>query len=412
LTSNPGTMEDTRKKSSESYPALSHTRVIQLIQQFLQEHDYNTTLAALQNESGIEYSTSELTKSGELMSMLTEHTELQLAMTEPPIDRREEEQLLAEGEGKFINNMDSSIEDLHSKAILSVRFSPSADEGHLMATASADTTIKTFNFEAKENVKTFTFHSAGVVALDFNPIESELLLSGSMDGSACLINVRDSTLIQRFKDHSKYVVRVCWHPNGTHFATCSYDHNVCVYKKEGDSFVLQKRLPFRANVEAIQFTPIGNKLLIAVREDNYIHSYDLQSQQDLKWNMNANMDDHVSFSALDLAVYPNSHYLLVATDKERVILFNTETERQMRNFYGSVNDSFSQPRVAWDHSGRYIYCTSQDNKIHTYEVASQRVIHKNAGHTAVIRDMCMHPTENLLATASFDRTVKLWNHKP
>ena len=42
------------------------------------------------------------------------------------------------------------------------------------------------------------------------------------------VEVPDVTI---FHDHSKYVICIKWSPNGSHFATVSYDKTVNLYKK-------------------------------------------------------------------------------------------------------------------------------------------------------------------------------------
>ena len=91
--------------------------------------------------------------------------------------------------------------------------------------------------------------------MDFHPIErwdlrtvifvsillihdcrSSLLLCGDMSGAATVSRVSlDSSAhdeahpIAAFSDHTKYVVRAKWSPNGQAFATASYDKSVCLY---------------------------------------------------------------------------------------------------------------------------------------------------------------------------------------
>lgn len=37
--------------------------------------------------------------------------------------------------------------------------------------------------------------------------------------------------------------------------------------------------------------------------------------------MNATLDDHISFSALDVNFSPDENYILVSTDRDRVIMY-------------------------------------------------------------------------------------------
>ena len=46
------------------------------------------------------------------------------------------------------------------------------------------------------------------------------------------------------------------------------------------------------------------------------------------------------------------------------------------------------------------------------DVRTQMLMDRMEGHTLAVRDMRHHPTANMVATASFDKTVRLWVPKP
>jgi hypothetical protein len=71
--------------------------------------------------------------------------------------------------------------------------------------------------------------------------------------------------------------------------------------------------------------------------------------------MNATLDDHVSFSAMSVAVGINNEYVLVATDRNRIIMYKEGISTPVRNFWGSVNDLYSQPVACFHPSGKYVY---------------------------------------------------------
>eukprot|EP01097_Dermamoeba_algensis_P011671 TRINITY_DN911_c0_g1_i2.p1 TRINITY_DN911_c0_g1~~TRINITY_DN911_c0_g1_i2.p1 ORF type:complete len:125 (+),score=39.13 TRINITY_DN911_c0_g1_i2:626-1000(+) len=110
-------------------------------------------------------------------------------------------------------------------------------------------------------------------------IDSNYLLAGGMDGSHHVLDLSSFSVLQSFQDHKKYVVRARWSPDGTSYATASYDKSVCFYKSEQDKgeFRLQRRLEFAQNVEALDFTKDSKTLIVAVREDNYLNFVDLSS---------------------------------------------------------------------------------------------------------------------------------------
>jgi len=321
---------------------------------------------------------------------------------------------MVQGDNDWSRNLLQEFKDLHSGNILTVRFSHDSDS-KLMATGSSDKSVAIFNYETGEVVFKSLHHGGGVISLDFHPTKHNLLLSGSMASTHSVIDIFGQKVLQQFKDHQKYVTRVRWTPNGLGFVTSSYDFTVGIYGLANENearFELKKTIVFANIVEAIELwddTILNQQeIIVSVREDNYLNYIHLLSYQIRRVNMNANLDDHISFTALDLSLSPNSSHLLVATDKSRIIMFRTGTSIQLRQFYGGFNDGFSNPRLCWDQSSKYIYCTSQDYKIYVWDVVTQKIVHMINAHSAIPRDLDFKKSRKILASCGFDRTVKLW----
>jgi WD40 repeat protein len=53
-----------------------------------------------------------------------------------------------------------------------------------------------------------------------------------MDGTHCVLDINhpEGKELVKFEQHTKYVVKAKWHPDGNFFATGSYDKSVCVYR--------------------------------------------------------------------------------------------------------------------------------------------------------------------------------------
>jgi COMPASS component SWD3 len=124
--------------------------------------------------------------------------------------------------------------------------------------------------------------------------------------------------------------------------------------------------------------------------------------------MNAIGDDHVSFNPMHVTLSPDERYILVSTDRDRLILYTMDTGKLVTNFYGATNDEYSQPRHCWDPSGLYIYSTSQDKTICVWEIKSQSIVVKLEGHGGIVRDLHYCHELNMLVSCGFDGAVKLW----
>lgn len=386
---------------------------ILLIQQYLAENGYKESLQAFENESRVEYHENAFKFGGRLLTVLDEYAALKAAMKfgALSLDDDSKQQFLFEGDGVYAKDHLRSFDDLHKANILAVRFSNDPD-ATLLATTSSDKTLKITDYTTGEVKNVIYVHTSPILTLDFHPKNHNILLTGGMDSVHCILDINkpgDDSIVQKFQHHNKYVVKAKWHPEGDMFATASYDKTVGIYKREGHAFNLVKTLNFATNVESISFSLDGSQLLIAVREDNNIYSIDLDTFEKIKFNMNANDDNHVSFSAMDITPTPDGKHYLVSTDKDRLILFKYGSSAHVRSYYGASNDMYSQPRHTISPSGQYVYSTSQDNIIYVWDLALQKIVGTFKGHTSLVRDIHYHPTKKLLASCSFDKKVVLWN---
>lgn len=121
--------------------------------------------------------------------------------------------------------------------------------------------------------------------------------------------------------------------------------------------------------------------------------------------MNASGDDHVSFTAMGLSSSANGKFLLVATDRNQIILYRTKTAKHVRNFHGADNDSYSHPVCCWSVDENYVYGTSQTRNVSdwlfvcasvrvsralslqsimTWHVGSQKLVHQVSAHDKIL----------------------------
>ncbi|CAG8527406.1 18916_t:CDS:2 [Dentiscutata erythropus] len=335
----------------------------------------------------------------------------------------------------------------------------------MIITGSADKSIKFTSLLTGDIHNVCDVHKGGVLAIDFHPIYTNVMLSASMDGSVALIDSSTMEVKQMFKDHNKSVVRAKFSPDGAMFFTASYDHTLNIYSLGSSSTPTQ----------SLCILPDSSYLIVGIRDSNYLHYVNLQNTKSkpqyfhyfeiTKHNMNANGDDWVSFTAMDIIASPNNggKYLLVATDDEngRIIMFKTfnttnydegvtsSTLIQLANFYDipspesspissspsipvatDFSRKFTNPRLLWHSSGKYFYACGVDAYPRVYSIESKRLVEKLkghacnnddskmcnsesdndklSGHSDVVRGMWYDEERDLLITCGFDKSVKIW----
>jgi len=167
-------------------------------------------------------------------------------------------------------------------------------------------------------------------------------------------------------------------------------------------------------------------------------------------------DDHATLSPMRLALSPGAKYLLVALDGPRMLMLRTSDWGRVRAFYGLHVAQFhnhgaharahTQPLVvggllrracvcviclhagtsypqnpppttqptlktalAWHRDSFYIYASADGAAVHVYHVGTGKVVARLEGqHRVNVRDLDVDHGRNLLATCSFDKTVRVF----
>jgi WD40 repeat protein len=177
--------------------------------------------------------------------------------------------------------------------------------------------------------------SAPALCLDVSPNDPDRVLMGDMSGNAIVFSLSSGKAIFTAERHGKYVVRVAWSSCGRYFVTASYDHEARVYAAtaaadtDGDGegkglYDCVKKVLCCGQVTSAAFTPgvvaaSEGELALTVRDDHRLHLLNLETLTHRTINMNANGDDWVSFTAMDVSFSPCGRHILVSTDKDRCV---------------------------------------------------------------------------------------------
>ncbi|KAF9356449.1 hypothetical protein BGX34_009928 [Mortierella sp. NVP85] len=421
-----------------------------MVLEFLQSQGYRDALEAFEREAStvLEDIPKSMPTPKPLLEVLTDITMSQLHSRLGQLNMPseiEEQDFATPGDNTMPNKAHQVLQGLHSVNIICAKTADVAvapawqdldrDPGMVfkkvpaLVTSAADRTVKFILLEgshgddqAGEVFKILQPHDGVVLDMDFHPSHPELLLTSAMDKSVVLTNTITGEEHQKFQDHAKFVVRAKFAMEGAAFITGSHDKTVNIYKVQQEldqklpRYVLDKTLTFKGAVEGMCVLPPSKSrpptVVIGTRDDNYLHYVDLTTYNTVKYNMNVNKDDWVSFTPMDISASPHNDggYLLVSTDSPtgRQILFRTGSALQLFNYYGVPTDGFSTPRNTWHQSGKYFYVTGNDHKIYCFQVGTQALLGTLDGHTSTVRGLHMDCKRNTLVSCGFDKTIRTW----
>ncbi|HEY9819629.1 MAG TPA: CHAT domain-containing protein, partial [Candidatus Sericytochromatia bacterium] len=282
----------------------------------------------------------------------------------------------------------------HTKSVNSVSFSP---DGKLLASGSADNTVKLWDTTTGTEIKTLIGHTNPVFAVSFSP-NGKLLASGSFDKTVKLWDTTTGKEIKTFTGHTDNVVGVSFSPNGKLLASAGADKIVKLWDittgKEIKTFTGHTN-----SVWSASFSPDG-KLLASASMDKTVKLWDTTTGKQIK-TLTGHTDGirGVSFS-------PDGKLVASGSADKTVKLWDISTGKEIKTLTGHTDGIRG---VSFSPDGKLLASASFDKTVKLWDTTTGKQIKTLTGHKAGIWGVSFSPDGKLVTSASFDKTVKLWD---
>lgn len=230
-------------------------------------------------------------------------------------------------------------DDYHVDAVLAL--AANRQHRNLLASASADKTVKLWDLNTGKCAKSYTMHSDKVCALDWHPRESTILLSGSYDRTVIATDMRAPDA-----QAPKWVVgadveRVRWDIHNPDFFYVTTEAGTVQYfdartppkSHDKPSKAVWTLQAHDSAVSAFDINPVVSGYLVTGSEDKRVKLWDVQ---DNKPNMviSRSVDVGRIFSA-QFAPDPEVAFRLsVAGSRGEVQVWDTSTNASVRTVFG------------------------------------------------------------------------------
>jgi WD40 repeat protein/serine/threonine protein kinase len=292
----------------------------------------------------------------------------------------------------------------HSHRISAISFGPG---GRLLATASFDRTLKVWNPRTGKVLRSWEGHAGIIPGLAFSPDGGRLASCGAEDKTVKLWDPLADREILNLRGHSSMCHCVAFSSDGQRLASAGDDGTIRIWDatplkpNEGLESLTCKH---DSEVWSVAFSPDG-RLLASGGWDNTVRLWDTHTGANTRVL-------RLPGSVFHVAISPDSRQLaasaLTAERSSTIIAWDPLTGQELF----SIREKAFPFCVIFDPTGRYVLREGTDFHVKVWDARTREDVGVLGQHGFNIWGMTFSPDGQRLATASSDRSVKVWAWKP
>ncbi len=265
---------------------------------------------------------------------------------------------------------------------------------------------------AQENlIKTFKGHTSDVLSVCFSP-DGKYLATGSVDNSVKIWNTETGNVMRTltghqysvYSDYSDYSVysvysvnSVCFSPDGKTLASVNYQEIKIWNTETGQE--IRTLTGHTSFVNSVCFSPDG-KYLASGSRDNFVKIWNTETG-----NVMRTLTGHSNY-VLSVCFSPDGKYLASGSEDKSVKIWNTETGRLMSTLTGHTS---SVKSVCFSPDGEYIASGSFDNSVKIWYVAT--IVGEIKGVTIRTSLISSHSVLQTYVKKYVEDSISVWQEK-
>jgi WD40 repeat protein/tRNA A-37 threonylcarbamoyl transferase component Bud32 len=269
-----------------------------------------------------------------------------------------------------------------------------------LAGGSSDKTIKLWNLETGEEIRTLKGHTSGILQVNFSP-DGKTLASGSSDKTIKLWNLATGQEIHTLKGHTDEVTDIALSPDSKILASSSSDKTIKLWNL-GSGEEIGTLRGHTSKVWSVGFSPDG-KILATGSGDKTIKLWNAANGEEIR-TLRGHTDvvNHLAFSL-------DGRTLATASSDKTIKLWNIPNGQNIQTLRGHTDAVWS---VAFNFDTTMVASASSDRTIKLWNSFSGEEIRTLQGHSNRIWSIAFSPNGKNLASGSEDGTIKVWRVTP
>lgn len=230
---------------------------------------------------------------------------------------------------------------------------------------------------------------------------NHILVTGFASGIFHLHELPEFNLIHSLSISDQRIASVAINSSGDWIGFgCSRMGQLLVWEWQSESYVFKQQGHFN-NMASLAYSPDG-QYIVTGGDDSKVKV----------WNTNTGLcfvtfTEHTS--SVTNVTFTTSGFVIVSASLDGTVrAFDLHRYRNFRTFTSPRPAQFSS--LAVDVSGELVSAGAQDSfEIFLWSMQTGRLLEVLAGHEGPVSCLCFSPVQSVLASCSWDRTVRLWD---
>lgn len=247
-------------------------------------------------------------------------------------------------------------------------------------------------------------HIDGVYCMAGDPGSLQRFASASGDGVVKIWDLTSREEVWQTRAHENIVKGICWTPERK-LLSCAADRTVKVWDPyQSDN----KAAPLATYLGQAAFTSVSHhrSLPAFAASSSSISIYDLSRPssaptQTLQWPTSTDTINAVAFNQSETSILAS-----VALDRA-VVLYDLRTSSPL----SKVILNLSSNAISWNPMEPFNFAVgNEDHNVYVFDMRKMdRALNVLKDHVAAVMDVEFSPTGEELVSASYDRSIRLWN---